>query len=329
MGFSIGDKVFNDRSIFLAPMEDITDQAFRKMCSSFGADLVFTEFVSAGALIRKVNRTMQKISIASNERPVAIQLYGKDPFEMAEAAKVALEAEPEIIDINFGCPVRKIATKGAGAGLLRNIPLMVEITKNVVEAVNVPVTVKTRLGWNEDTKFIKDIALQLQDVGIKALTIHGRTRAQMYTGKSDWTLIKEVKDMPEITIPIIGNGDIVSPEDAMQAFDNYGVDAIMIGRAAIGAPWIFKEISHYLKTGSKTAFFTPKEKIDILKQILDNNCNRTNEYGGILHTRRHLAATPLFRGLDEFRPLRVKMLRSKSRSEIYDILDEIHQTYFC
>ncbi|MFB6342410.1 tRNA dihydrouridine synthase DusB [Saccharicrinis sp. FJH62] len=324
----IGDIIFNQRAVLLAPMEDVTDGVFRKMCRKFGADLVFTEFVSADALIRNVNRTVNKIQIDPEERPVAIQIYGKDPEAMAEAAKIAEEAAPEIIDINFGCPARKIATKGAGAGLLRDIPLLMKITRHVVNAVKTPVTVKTRLGWDNNSKQIKEIALQLMDAGIKAITIHGRTREQMYKGSADWTLIKEVKQMPEITIPVIGNGDIRTPAEAEFAFNTFGVDAIMVGRASIGAPWIFKEITEYLTTGENKTWYSNAQKVDILKQMLYENCEKSGEIRGILHTRRHLAASPVFKALDNFRPLRIKMLRSESVQEIFSILDEVTNTYF-
>lgn len=318
---------FGERPVILAPMEDVTDGVFRKMCRKYGADLVFTEFVSSDALVRKVNRTMQKIELDPEERPVAIQLYGKDPDTMAEAARMVEEAKPELIDINFGCPARKIAMKGAGAGLLKDIPLLLKITEAVVEAVNTPVTVKTRLGWDSEGKHIKDVAVQLQNVGIKALTIHGRTRDQMYTGNADWTLIKEVKAMPRITIPIIGNGDIETPDDAMNAFKKYGVDAIMVGRASIGAPWVFKEITDYLKHGKNT-LFTREEKLAVLKKLLHDNCELLGEVRGILHTRRHLAATPLFKNLENFRPLRIQMLRADTQTEIWSVLDKISQRYF-
>ncbi|MFB6319339.1 tRNA dihydrouridine synthase DusB [Saccharicrinis sp. FJH54] len=324
----IGEVEIRDRAVILAPMEDVTDGVFRKMCRSFGADLVFTEFVSADALIRKVNRTMNKIQIDPEERPVAIQIYGKDPVAMAEAARIAEEASPEIIDINFGCPARKIAVKGAGAGLLKNIPLMLEITRRVVGAVKTPVTVKTRLGWDDNSRQIKDIALQLADTGIKGLTIHGRTREQMYKGTADWSLIKEVKQMPEITFPVIGNGDICTPGNVIDAFENYKVDAVMVGRASIGAPWIFKEMTEYLKSGEAKVWFTDSDKIGILKSMLRQNCEQSGEVRGILHTRRHLATSPLFKGLDNFRTLRIKMLRSESMVEIFSIMDQINELYF-
>ena len=245
----IGSIDFGERPVFLAPMEDVTDPAFRLLCKRFGADMVYTEFVSSDALIREVNKTMQKLTISDEERPVAIQIYGKDTDAMVGAAKMVEAAGPDVLDLNFGCPVKKVAGKGGGAGMLQNIPKMLEITRAVVDAVKIPVTVKTRLGWNDESKIIVELAEQLQDCGIQALTIHGRTRAQMYTGQADWTLIGKVKDNPRMKIPIIGNGDITSPERAKECFDRYGVDAIMIGRGSFGRPWIFREVKHYLETG--------------------------------------------------------------------------------
>ena len=240
-----------EQPIVLAPMEDVTDPAFRLMCKRFGADMVYTEFVSADALIRSVNKTMAKLNIDEQERPVAIQIYGKDVPTMVEAAKIVEEAKPDILDLNFGCPVKRVAGKGAGAGMLQNIPLMLDITKAVVDAVKIPVTVKTRLGWDHDHRIIVDLAEQLQDCGIEALTVHGRTRAQMYTGEADWTLIGDIKKNPRVHIPIIGNGDVTSPQRAKECFEKYGVDGIMIGRASFGRPWIFKEVKHYLETGEE------------------------------------------------------------------------------
>ena len=245
----IGTIDLGERPVFLAPMEDVTDISFRLMCKRFGADMVYTEFVSADALIRSVNKTQQKLNVADEERPVAIQIYGRDVPTMVEAAQICEAAHPDILDINFGCPVKRVAGKGAGAGMLRNIPLMLDITREVVKAVNIPVTVKTRLGWDVDNRIIVDLAEQLQDCGIAALSIHGRTRAQMYTGEADWTLIGEVKNNPRIQIPIIGNGDVTSAEICKQRFEQYGVDAVMIGRGSIGRPWIFREVRHYLDTG--------------------------------------------------------------------------------
>ena len=307
--------------ILLAPMEDVTDPAFRLMCKRFGADMAYTEFVSSDALIRAVSKTAQKLSISDAERPVAIQIYGKDTETMVEAAKIVEQAKPDVIDINFGCPVKKVAGKGAGAGMLRNIPLLLDITRNVVKAVNVPVTVKTRLGWDSDNLVITELAEQLQDCGIQALTIHGRTRSQMYTGEADWRLIGEVKNNPRIHIPIIGNGDITTPEEAQLAFERYGVDAVMVGRATFGRPWIFKEMRDYLdNTGA--APLTVDEKIDILEEQLRINIDRIDEYRGILHTRRHLAASPIFKGIPDFKQTRIAMLRANTEEELRRILAE-------
>lgn len=315
-----------DKPVLLAPMEDVTDQAFRLLCKEFGASMVYSEFVSSDALIRSVNRSLQKITICEEERPVAVQIYGRDVASMVEAAKIIeAEAHPDVLDINFGCPVKKVAGKGAGAGMLKNVPLMLEITKAVVEAVHLPVTVKTRLGWDQENKIIVELAEQLQDCGIKALTIHGRTRSQMYTGEADWTLIGAVKANPRMKIPIIGNGDITTPMRAKECFDKYGVDAIMIGRATFGRPWIFKEIRHYLDTGTEIEGLTNQWKLDVLrKEILKSvETSPKGELGGILHVRRHLAASPLFKGIPNFRQTRIKMLRAETVSELFAILDEI------
>jgi len=321
------DKInLGDKPVLLAPMEDVTDQAFRLLCKEFGASMVYSEFVSADALIRSVNRSLQKITVCDEERPVAVQIYGRDVASMVEAAKIIeAEAHPDVLDINFGCPVKKVAGKGAGAGMLKNIPLMLEITKAVVEAVNLPVTVKTRLGWDHENIIIVELAEQLQDCGIKALTIHGRTRSQMYTGEADWTLIGAVKNNPRMHIPIIGNGDITTPMRAKECFDKYGVDAIMIGRATIGRPWIFKEIRHYLDTGTEIEGLTNQWKLDVLrKEILKSvEASPKGELGGLLHVRRHLAATPLFKGIPNFRQTRIKMLRAETVDELFKILDEI------
>ena len=315
-----------ERPVLLAPMEDVTDQAFRLLCKEFGASMVYSEFVSVDALIRSVNRSLQKITVCEEERPVAVQIYGRDVASMVEAAKIIeAEAHPDVLDINFGCPVKKVAGKGAGAGMLKNIPLMLEITKAVVEAVHLPVTVKTRLGWDHEHKIIVELAEQLQDCGIKALTIHGRTRSQMYTGEADWTLIGDVKNNPRMHIPIIGNGDITSPERAKECFDRYGVDAVMVGRATFGRPWIFKEIRHYLDTGTQIEGLTNQWKLNVLRQEILKSvaCNTKGELGGILHVRRHLAASPLFKGIPNFRQTRIKMLRAETIAELFAILDEI------
>ena len=303
-------------------MEDVTDIGFRLLCKRFGASMVYTEFVSAEALIRDVKSTLQKLTISDEERPVGIQIYGRDIDAMVEAAKIVEQAGPDLIDLNFGCPVKKVAGKGAGAGMLQNIPKMLEITRKVVDAVKLPVTVKTRLGWNHEQLIITELAEQLQDCGIQALTIHGRTRSQMYTGQADWTLIGEVKRNPRIHIPIIGNGDITSAEEAQQAFDTYGVDAIMIGRATFGRPWIFKEVRDYLDQ-NQGEILDFNAKLDILIEQLRINVERIDEKRGILHTRRHLAATPLFKGIPNFRPTRIAMLRAETMPELLAILEDI------
>ena len=318
----IGSIDFGEHPVFLAPMEDVTDIGFRLLCKRFGAAMVYTEFVSAEALIRDVKSTISKLTISDTERPVGIQIYGRDIEAMVEAAKIVEQAGPDLIDLNFGCPVKKVAGKGAGAGMLQNIPKMLEITQKVVDAVKLPVTVKTRLGWNQEQLIITDLAEQLQDCGIKALTIHGRTRSQMYTGQADWTLIGEVKRNPRIHIPIIGNGDITSAEEAKRAFDEYGVDAVMIGRATFGRPWIFKEVRDYLdQTGGKDLDFN--EKLDILEELLRINVERIDEKRGILHTRRHLAATPIFKGIPDFRQTRIAMLRAETMPELLTILEDV------
>lgn len=313
--------------VLLAPMEDVTDLGFRLMCKQFGADLVYTEFVSSDALIRQVNKSMQKLTISDDERPVAIQIYGRDVDSMTEAARIVETVKPDIIDLNFGCPVKRVAGKGAGAGMLQNVPLMLDIVSSVVKAVNTPVTVKTRLGWDESSKIIVDLAEQLQDCGVKALTIHGRTRAQMYTGEADWTLIGEVKNNPRMHIPIIGNGDITTPERAKECFDRYGVDAVMIGRASFGRPWIFREVKHYLETGTPLPPLTFDERMDILRDEVRQSVARLDERRGILHIRRHLAATPLFKGLPDFKQLRIAMLRAETVDELFDIFEQIKRQY--
>lgn len=319
----IGNIEFGPYPLFLAPMEDVTDIGFRMLCKRYGASMVYTEFVSAEALVRSVKSTVNKLTISDEERPVGIQIYGRDVDSMVEAAKIVeSQAHPDIIDINFGCPVKKVAGKGAGAGMLQNIPLLLDITKNVVKAVNTPVTVKTRLGWSNDNLIITELAEQLQDCGIQALTIHGRTRAQMYTGNADWTLIGEVKRNPRITIPVIGNGDITSPEETKHAFEEYGVDAVMIGRATFGRPWIFKEIRDYLDGKQPDPEMDFNRKLDILEEQLRINVNRIDEYRGILHTRRHLAASPIFKGIPNFRQTRISMLRASTLDELMNILEE-------
>ena len=292
--------------ILLAPMEDVTDPAFRLMCKKFGADMVYTEFVSSDALIRAVSKTAQKLNISDEERPVAIQIYGKDTETMVEAAKIVEQAQPDILDINFGCPVKRVAGKGAGAGMLQNIPQMLEITRAVVDAVKIPVTVKTRLGWDANNKIIVELAEQLQDCGIAALTIHGRTRAQMYTGEADWTLIGEVKNNPRMHIPIIGNGDVDSGPRAAAMFDRYGVDGVMIGRATYGRPWIFREVRHYLTTGEVLPQPTVVERVEIAKRHLRKSVEIKGEYVGVLEMRRHLSN--YFKGLPDFKQTRLQLV---------------------
>lgn len=318
----IGTIDLGNRPLLLAPMEDVTDIGFRQMCKRFGAAMVYTEFVSADAIIRNIDSTLRKMVVDDRERPVGVQIYGRDVASMVEAARIVEQVHPDVIDINFGCPVKKVAGKGAGAGMLQNVPLLLDITKNVVKAVNTPVTVKTRLGWSNDNLIICDLAEQLQDCGIQALTIHGRTRAQMYTGSADWTLIGEVKKNPQINIPIIGNGDITSPEETKRAFEEYGVDAVMIGRATFGRPWIFKEIRDYLDGKEPDPEMTFNWMLDVLEEQLRINVDRIDEYRGILHTRRHLAASPIFKGIPNFRQTRIAMLRANTMDELMGILEE-------
>ena len=334
----IGNIELGEKPVFLAPMEDVTDIGFRLLCKRFGASMVYTEFVSADALVRSVKSTVGKLTISDDERPVGIQIYGRDVASMVEVAKIVEQAKPDLIDLNFGCPVKKVAGKGAGAGMLQNVPLLLDITREVVKAVSLPVTVKTRLGWSGDNLIITDLAERLQDCGISALTIHGRTRAQMYTGQADWTLIGEVKRNPRITIPIIGNGDITSAEEAAAAFDRYGVDAIMVGRATFGRPWIFKEIRDYLDHGVGASAYgdasqhasdirqlTLDEKIDVLEEQLRINVERIDEYRGILHTRRHLASSPVFKGIPDFRQTRIAMLRASTVDELVAIIERTRE----
>lgn len=317
----IADITFPDRAVFLAPMEDVTDVGFRLQCKQFGADMVYSEFVSADALIRSIDKTMQKLKVLEEERPVVIQIYGRDVASMVEAAKIVEQARPDILDINFGCPVKRVAGKGAGAGMLQNVPLLLDITREVVKAVNIPVTVKTRLGWDCEHKIIPTLAEQLQDCGISALAIHGRTRSQMYNGEADWTLIGEVKNNPRIHIPIIGNGDVTSAAIAKQNFDRYGVDAIMVGRATFGRPWIFREIKHLLETGEELPPIPLDECVLALKHQVETSVARIGELRGILHIRRHLAATPVFKGIPNFRETRIAMLRAETVEELYSIMD--------
>ena len=319
----IGDIDLGNRPVMLAPMEDVTDLSFRLICKEQGADMVYTEFVSADALIRNINSTTRKLSIDPGERPTAIQIYGREVDSMVEAAKIVEAANPDILDINFGCPVKKVAGKGAGAGMLRDIPKMLEITRAVVNAVKIPVTVKTRLGWDHNSKIIVELAEQLQDCGIKALTVHGRTRSQMYTGNADWEMIARVKENPRLTIPLIGNGDITTPEQVVEAFDRYGVDGVMVGRATIGAPWIFHDMKQMLLTGERGEELPLAEKFKILRRQITESIDRIDEYRGILHIRRHLAASPLFKGIPFFRDTRIAMLRADNFAELDTILHRI------
>ncbi|HBN46432.1 MAG TPA: tRNA dihydrouridine synthase DusB [Prevotella sp.] len=323
----IGNIDFGSKPLFLAPMEDVTDIGFRKLCKRYGAAMVYTEFVSADAIIRSIPSTLAKMTVDDDERPVGIQIYGREVEPMVEAAKIVETFHPDIIDLNFGCPVKKVAGKGAGAGLLRDIPKMLDITRAVVKAVKTPVTAKTRLGWDKNDLVITTLAEQLQDCGIQALTIHGRTRSQMYTGEADWTLIGEVKRNPRIHIPIIGNGDITTPEGADEAFANYGVDAVMIGRATFGRPWFFKECRDYMMVQEGAAQVVPAplsidDKIDILEEQLRINVERIDEYRGILHTRRHLAASPIFKNIPNFRQTRIALLRAETTDEVLRILEK-------
>lgn len=321
-----------DKPLFLAPMEDVTDIGFRLLCRRLGASMVYSEFVAADALVRMVNKSLQKLTVCDEERPVVIQIYGKDPIACRDAAQIVVEtARPDILDINFGCPVKKVAGKGAGAGMLQNVPLMLEVTRAVVDAVDVPVTVKTRLGWNEESKIIVPLAEQLQDCGIEALTIHGRTRAQMYTGQADWTLIREVKQNPRMHIPIIGNGDLVTGNDAVRAFEDFGVDAAMVGRATFGRPWVFKEMHDALHPETHDVdnvidsiypVMSADWKLDVLKEQVRTSVARIDEYRGILHVRRHLAASPLFKGIPNFRQTRIDMLRAETTEELFHIMEQ-------
>ncbi|MCM1075804.1 MAG: tRNA dihydrouridine synthase DusB [Bacteroides sp.] len=318
----IADIDLGERPVMLAPMEDVTDRSFRLICKEQGASMVYTEFVSADALVRDIPSTTRKLVIDPGERPTAIQIYGREVGPMVEAAKIVESAAPDIIDINFGCPVKKVAGKGAGAGLLRDIPKMLEITRAVVDAVKLPVTVKTRLGWDHDSRIIVTLAEQLQDCGIRALTVHGRTRSQMYNGSADWEMIAKVKENPRLTIPLIGNGDITTPELARDAFARYGVDGVMVGRASIGAPWIFREIRNFID-GLSVDVPGIKEKFNLLRRQITESVDRIDEYRGILHIRRHLAASPLFKGIPNFRATRIDMLRASTLDELLSILSHI------
>lgn len=321
----VAGKEVGEKPLILAPMEDVTNPPFRKFCKQYGADWLYSEFVSADALVRSVNKSLKKLTIDNSERPVTIQIYGRYIDSMVEAARIVEEVKPDFIDINFGCPVKRVAQKGAGAGMLRDVPLMVEMTKQIVKAVNIPVTAKTRLGWDSEHIIIEDIAERLQDAGIQALAIHGRTRAQMYTGEADWEPIRRVKENPRITIPILGNGDINSPEKAKEAFDKYGVDGVMIGRATIGRPWIFKQIRHYFETGEILPEISVGEQIEIIKEQIRLSVEWLDEVRGLLHMRRHMAA--MFKGLPHFRELRIQMLQAPTVEELWSVFDAIAKRY--
>ncbi len=314
-GVELGDK-----PLLLAPMEDVSDSAFRLLCRKFGASMVYSEFISADALIRSVKGACNKLFIHPEERPAVIQIYGRDVATMAEAAQIASATQPELLDLNFGCPVKRVAGKGAGSGMLRDIPLMLAITRAVVKASSVPVTVKTRLGWDHQSIVIEDLAEALQDCGIAALTIHGRTRSDMYTGQAQWEYIARVKNNPRINIPIIGNGDITIGEEAYAAFERYGVDAVMVGRASIGKPWVFEEMRHFIDYRETLPPKSAQERLETLITMILNNINKLDERRGILHSRRHLAATPIFKGIANFRPLRIRMLQATTFDELLSIL---------
>ncbi len=322
---NIGDTYLGNRPLFLAPMEDITDPSFRSICKQYGADMVYTEFVSSDGLVREGLKSVRKLDINDNERPIGIQIYGHIIESMVEAARIAESAGPELIDINFGCPVKKIANRGAGSGMMKNVPLMVEMTDAIVKAVSLPVTVKTRLGWDEENKNIPEITERLQDVGIAAITIHGRTRSQMYKGEADWTLIGEVKNNPKITIPVIGNGDIDCPERALYAFNHYGVDGIMIGRASVGRPWIFRDIRHYLETGEILPEPGLDEKVDLAILHLEKSLEYKEGNRAIYEMRRHLSN--YFKGLPHFKETRLKLLTTLDPEEIFSLLEYIRKNW--
>lgn len=321
----IGNNEIGEFPLLLAPMEDVSDPPFRAVCKENGADLMYTEFISAEGLIRDAAKSVQKLDIYDYERPIGIQIFGDKIESMREAASIAEEAQPEIVDINYGCPVKKVACKGAGAGILLDLPKMQKMTEEIVKQVNLPVTVKTRLGWDDSTIKIVEVAKRLQDVGIQALSIHGRTRQQMYKGVADWTKIAEVKSHPDIHIPIFGNGDIDSPEKALEYKNKYGVDGIMIGRAAIGYPWIFNEIKHFLETGEKLPEPTLEDRVSVAKKHLDFSVEWKGERQGIFEMRRHY--TNYFRGIQNFKPYRTQLVSLESHAEIVDLLNEIEEKF--
>lgn len=324
-GFKIGNIEFPEKALFLAPMEDVTDPSFRYICKEFGADMMYTEFVSSDGLVHNAEKSFKKMEVFDYERPIGIQIYGHIPEAMADAAQFAEQRNPDLIDINFGCPVNKIAKRGAGSGMMRFPDLMVQITKMVVEAVSLPVTVKTRLGWDENSQIIPELAERLQDVGIKALTIHGRTRCQMYKGKADWSLIGQIKANPRIKIPIIGNGDITDARGAAAAFDRYGVDAIMIGRATYGHPWIFREIKHYLATGEELPPMSVAEKVELAQRHFLKSIEVKGERRGLLEMRRHLNC--YFKALDDFKSTRIKLVTENEPQKVLELLNYIKQRW--
>ncbi|MEZ0611545.1 tRNA dihydrouridine synthase DusB [Fibrella sp. WM1] len=321
----IGPIELSDFPLLLAPMEDVSDPPFRAVCKENGADLMYTEFISSEGLIRDAAKSVQKLDIFEYERPIGIQLFGSDVQTMGECAKIATRANPDLIDINYGCPVKQVACRGAGAALLQDIPKMVQMTKAVVDATHLPVTVKTRLGWDDGTKNILEVAERLQDIGIQALTIHGRTRAQLYKGDADWTLIGRVKENPRITIPIFGNGDIDSPEKAVEYKNRYGVDGVMIGRASIGYPWIFNEIKHYIATGQHRPAPTVQDRIEACRKHLDFSVRWKGPRVGIVEMRRHYAN--YFKGLPDFKPFRTRLVLVDTHDEVLSILHEVSEAY--
>ncbi|WP_247234020.1 tRNA dihydrouridine synthase DusB [Telluribacter sp. SYSU D00476] len=321
----IGQIELGEFPLLLAPMEDVSDPPFRAVCKENGADLMYTEFISSEGLIRDAAKSVQKLDIFEYERPIGIQLFGSDVETMRSCAQIATKAGPDLIDINYGCPVKNVACKGAGAALLQDIPKMVRMTEAVVKATHLPVTVKTRLGWDESTKNIEEVAERLQDIGIQALTVHGRTRVQMYKGSADWTLIAKIKENPRIKIPIFGNGDIDTPEKALEYRNRYGIDGIMIGRASIGYPWIFNEIKHYFRTGEMMAPPTLAQRVEACRKHLEFSVRWKGEMTGILEMRRHY--TNYFKGLNHFKPYRMRLVESLSYLELNSILDEISDVF--
>ncbi len=317
----IADIELGDFPLLLAPMEDVSDPPFRALCKQHGADLMYTEFISSEGLIRDAAKSVRKLDIFEYERPVGIQIFGSNIESMRKATEVTQGANPDIIDINYGCPVKKVAGKGAGAGILQDVPKMVEMTKEIVNSTHLPVTVKTRLGWDDNSKYIVEVAERLQDVGIKAISIHGRTRKQMYKGEADWSLISEVKNNPRMTIPVFGNGDINSPQKAVEYKNRYGVDGVMIGRASIGNPWFFNQVKHFIKTGEELPLPTINERVDVVRKHLEMSLEWKGEHEGIVEMRRHYAN--YFKGIRDFKPLRMKLVTTMETQEIFDTLDEI------